>query len=288
MTAMPGFLSRVDRGRRRTRYFVVWRLARLFALCQQLRLKNSRMAVVIGPGNDARNPRGALGSADAKNISAGPVGESAPEAVRFHFVLPMLAAAILSVISGACSKTQDAPVAPGPQSASAAPAAEGGYGDFIWCRFQGDYGYNQALRTRRPRSWRRRCPTSRSAEEENVPETEDVQKTMESMIEARRSLSAPEPRSATSIRTFSRSPVANIERHISSLRRPRSKKASTAKRRQPLRDRIDEAQYVSGIVAGMTTKTNKLGFIAAKPIPQVLRNINSFTLGARSVKRTRR
>ena len=46
---------------------------------------------------------------------------------------------------------------------------------------------------------------------------------------------------------------------------------------------IDEAQYVSGIVAGMTTKSNKLGFIAAKPIPQVLRNINSFTLGARSV-----
>ena len=46
---------------------------------------------------------------------------------------------------------------------------------------------------------------------------------------------------------------------------------------------IDEAQYVAGIVAGLTTKTNKLGFIAAKPIPQVLRNINSYTLGARSV-----
>jgi simple sugar transport system substrate-binding protein len=46
---------------------------------------------------------------------------------------------------------------------------------------------------------------------------------------------------------------------------------------------IDEAEYVSGIVAGLTTKSNKLGFIAAKPIPQVLRNINAFTLGARSV-----
>ncbi len=46
---------------------------------------------------------------------------------------------------------------------------------------------------------------------------------------------------------------------------------------------IDEAQYVAGIVAGLTTKKNKLGFIAAKPIPQVLRNINAFTLGARSV-----
>jgi len=47
---------------------------------------------------------------------------------------------------------------------------------------------------------------------------------------------------------------------------------------------IDEAQYVAGIVAGHTSKTSKLGFVAAKPIPQVLRNINSFTLGARSVK----
>jgi len=47
---------------------------------------------------------------------------------------------------------------------------------------------------------------------------------------------------------------------------------------------IDEAQYVCGIVAAHSSKTGKLGFIAAKPIPQVLRNINSFTLGARSVK----
>lgn len=47
---------------------------------------------------------------------------------------------------------------------------------------------------------------------------------------------------------------------------------------------IDEAQYLAGIVAGHMTKTGKLGFVAAKPIPQVLRNINSFTLGARSIK----
>ena len=46
---------------------------------------------------------------------------------------------------------------------------------------------------------------------------------------------------------------------------------------------IDEAQYVAGVVAAMTTKSGKLGFIAAKPIPQVLRNINAFTMGARSV-----
>ena len=44
---------------------------------------------------------------------------------------------------------------------------------------------------------------------------------------------------------------------------------------------IDEAQHVSGIVAGYTSKTGKLGFVAAKPIPQVLRNINAFTIGAK-------
>lgn len=47
---------------------------------------------------------------------------------------------------------------------------------------------------------------------------------------------------------------------------------------------IDEVQYIAGIIAAKTSKTGRLGFIAAKPIPQVLRNINSFTLGARSVK----
>jgi len=46
---------------------------------------------------------------------------------------------------------------------------------------------------------------------------------------------------------------------------------------------IDEAEFLSGIVAAYATKTKKFGFVAAKPIPQVLRNINAFTLGARSV-----
>jgi simple sugar transport system substrate-binding protein len=46
---------------------------------------------------------------------------------------------------------------------------------------------------------------------------------------------------------------------------------------------IDECQYLNGVVAAYATKSKKLGFIAAKPIPQVLRNINAFTMGAQSV-----
>ena len=46
---------------------------------------------------------------------------------------------------------------------------------------------------------------------------------------------------------------------------------------------IDEVEYLSGVTAVLTSKTGRIGFVAAKPIPQVLRNINSFLLGARSV-----
>ena len=46
---------------------------------------------------------------------------------------------------------------------------------------------------------------------------------------------------------------------------------------------IDECEYISGIVAAHATKSKKIGFVAAKSIPQVKRNINAFTLGARSV-----
>jgi basic membrane protein A and related proteins len=47
--------------------------------------------------------------------------------------------------------------------------------------------------------------------------------------------------------------------------------------------RIHEGAYLAGIVAGKMTKSNTLGFVASFPIPEVLRNINAFTLGAQSV-----
>jgi basic membrane protein A len=45
-----------------------------------------------------------------------------------------------------------------------------------------------------------------------------------------------------------------------------------------------EPAYLAGIVAALTSKTGKLGFIIPKPIPVVLQEVNSFALGAQSVK----
>jgi len=47
--------------------------------------------------------------------------------------------------------------------------------------------------------------------------------------------------------------------------------------------RIYQARYLTGIVAGAMTKSNIIGYAAAFPIPEVIRGINAFTLGARSV-----
>src|SRR5690606_6740678 len=47
--------------------------------------------------------------------------------------------------------------------------------------------------------------------------------------------------------------------------------------------RIEQPRYLSGIVAGLQTQTNLLGYVAAHPIPEVIRGINAFTLGVRSV-----
>lgn len=47
--------------------------------------------------------------------------------------------------------------------------------------------------------------------------------------------------------------------------------------------RIYQMRYLSGIVAGMQTETNQIGYVAAFPISEVNRGINAFTLGVRAV-----
>jgi basic membrane protein A len=47
--------------------------------------------------------------------------------------------------------------------------------------------------------------------------------------------------------------------------------------------KIEQMRYLTGIVAGKMTKSNTLGYVAAYDIPEVVRGINAFTLGAQSV-----
>jgi len=47
--------------------------------------------------------------------------------------------------------------------------------------------------------------------------------------------------------------------------------------------RLYEGAYLNGVIAGKMTKSKTLGFIASFPVPEVIRNINAYTLGAQSV-----
>jgi basic membrane protein A and related proteins len=148
---------------------------------------------------------------------------------------------------------------------------------FIYVGSRDDYGYNQAHA--QGAAALKKLAGIKVVEEEKVPETNAVEKTMESMINLDgATLIFPTSfgyYSPHMIRTATKYAKLRFE-HCGGLWTDKDPKNAGS-----YFGYIDEAQHVSGIVAGHTTKTGKLGFVAAKPIPQVLRNINAFMLGAR-------
>jgi simple sugar transport system substrate-binding protein len=148
---------------------------------------------------------------------------------------------------------------------------------FIYVGSRDDYGYNQAHAL--GAAALKKLGGIKVVEEEKVPETNAVEKTMESMI----NLDGATLLFPTSfgyynphmVKMAAKYPKLRFE-HCGGLWTDKDPKNAGS-----YFGYIDEAQHVSGIIAGYTSKSGKLGFVAAKPIPQVLRNINAFTLGAR-------
>ena len=143
-----------------------------------------------------------------------------------------------------------------------------------------DYGYNQAQAQAAAQI--KKMAGVKVVEQEKVAETTDVQKVMGSMIEQDgATLLFP-----TSFGYFDPHMLAVAPKY------PKVRFAHCGglwtKDKHPMNTGsyfgyIDECQYLNGVVAGFTSKSKKIGFIAAKPIPQVLRNCNAFLMGARSV-----
>lgn len=170
------------------------------------------------------------------------------------------------------------------QSTGTADSAGGGGEElvigFIYVGPKDDYGYNQA-HAEGAAAMMSNVPGIRIVEEASVPETTAVAETMRNMIE----IDGAKVLFPTSFGYFDPYILEMAEQfpevqffHAGGLYQ------------EGMPDNvgsyfgyIDEAQYVAGVVAGHMSQSGKLGFVAAKPIPQVLRNINSFTLGAKSI-----
>ncbi|ACP21862.1 putative Med, uncharacterized ABC-type transport system, periplasmic component/surface lipoprotein Med (plasmid) [Sinorhizobium fredii NGR234] len=151
---------------------------------------------------------------------------------------------------------------------------------FIYVGPKDDYGYNQAHAEGAAAI--KALPGVTVVEEENVPETVDVQKTMESMI----NLDGATLLFPTSFGYFDPHMLELAKkypgiqfRHCGGLWQEGKHPGNTGS----YFGYIGQGQYLNGIAAGYATRSKKIGFVAAKPIPQVLQNINSFLLGARSV-----
>ncbi len=142
-----------------------------------------------------------------------------------------------------------------------------------------DYGYNQAQAQAAAQI--KKLPGVTVVEQEKVPETTDVENTMSSMVEQ----DGAGLIFATSFGYFNpfmlrmavKYPKVRFA-HCGGMWTDKDPKNAGS-----YFGYIDECQYLNGVVAAYATKSKKLGFIAAKPIPQVLRNINAFTMGAQSV-----
>lgn len=151
---------------------------------------------------------------------------------------------------------------------------------FIYVGPKDDYGYNQAHAE--GAAALKAIEGITLVEEENVPETVDVQKTMESMI----NLDGAKLLFPTSFGYFDPHVLAMAKKYPDAQFRHCG--GLWTKEKHPANvgsyfGYIHQGQYLNGITAGYATKSKKIGFVAAKPIPQVLQNINAFLLGARSV-----
>ncbi|MFO1038991.1 MAG: BMP family ABC transporter substrate-binding protein [Geminicoccaceae bacterium] len=141
-----------------------------------------------------------------------------------------------------------------------------------------DFGWNQAHAV--AMEVLKKVPGVKVVEEENVPETDAVAKSMASMIE----LDGAQLIFATSfgyfdpfvIETAKKYPDVQF-RHAANLWKEGKDPANAG----GYFCYLNQAHHVNGVAGGLSTKSNKIGFVAAKPIPTVLSNINSALLGAR-------
>lgn len=149
---------------------------------------------------------------------------------------------------------------------------------FIYVGPRQDFGWNQAHWVAAKKI--AKMEGVKVIEQENVPETAEVEKVMESMIQ----LDGAKAIFATSfgywkhVLKLAKAHPDVLFTHIGALWKPGDPKNVIG-----YRGYMEEPHYLCGIAAGHMTKTGKIGFIGSKPLYFIFNNCNGFILGARSV-----
>jgi basic membrane protein A len=111
---------------------------------------------------------------------------------------------------------------------------------------------------------------------ENVPESADAERVLRDMASSGNKLIFGT--------TFGyMEPMLKVAPDFKDVKFEHATGYKTAENMRTYDSRTYEGAYMAGVIAGAMTKTNTLGVVASIPIPEVIRNINSFTMGAQSV-----
>lgn len=146
---------------------------------------------------------------------------------------------------------------------------------FIFVGTKDDYGYNQAAYLGSV-AVEEAYPDLKVLRSENVPESAEAERVMEQMIQEGAKIIFP-----TSYGHLE--PALNVAKRHPDVLFYHQGGLKTAENLGTYFGTIWEPVYLAGVAAGKMSETGKLGFIVSVPIPQVLLNINAFTLGAQSV-----
>ncbi|MDH5328444.1 MAG: BMP family ABC transporter substrate-binding protein, partial [Aquincola sp.] len=176
-----------------------------------------------------------------------------------------------------CGKKEEAPkpVAAAPAAASAPAKPEPLKIAFAYVGPVGDAGWTFAHDLGRKAVEAEFGDKVKTSYVENVPEAADAERVIRQMVSEGNKLIFGT--------TFGyMDPMMKVATDEKGVKFEHATGFKTADNLRTYDSRTYEGAYLAGIVAGAATKTNTLGVVGSIPIPEVIRNINSFTLGAQS------
>jgi len=194
----------------------------------------------------------------------------------------LLKIAALSAVASAallgCGKKEEAAPAPAPAPApvAAAPAKPAPLKiAFAYVGPVGDGGWTFAHDNGRKALEKEFGDKIVTSFVENVPESADAERVIRDM--------AGQGNKLIFGTTFGyMEPMMKIAADIKDVKFEHATGYKQAENMRTYDSRTYEGAYMAGVIAGKMTKSNTLGVVASIPIPEVIRNINSFTLGAQS------
>lgn len=208
-----------------------------------------------------------------------------------RIVRALLVTAGMAMVASACgdSKSDDSKPASGAATGAATggtcasagasgPGTGGSAIGFIFVGPKDDFGYNQAAYAG-AKEVEKACSDFKVLLAENVPEDDNATRVMEDMISKGARIIF-----ATSYGHLDPAKkVAAAHPEVIIVQQGNTIGANPPKNLGTYFGTVYEPVYLAGIAAGKATKSNKLGYVYAFPIPQTLANINAFQLGAKSV-----